>query len=154
MRGILHIAVKAAIAMMAVMLMACQCDQPVPPEPTPPDPPDTRSESLKAFLTKTELGLYVDSEGMVTYDERYFQKAWSTEAGSFRIQRDDQSAYFNIRSSANSASSSYQVEYMNENHSVTLMLLKLQLVQSENSCVWLWNETMKTGVIVPEGILP
>jgi hypothetical protein len=42
---------------------------------------------------------------------------------------------------------------MNATHSVTLMLLRLQSVQSRNSCVWLWNETMKTGVIVPEGLL-
>ncbi len=89
----------------------------------------------------------------MTYDEFYYQKAWSSDSHSFRIQRDDQSAYFSIRSSANSASSSYQVEYMNATHSVTLMLLRLQSVQSRNSCVWLWNETMKTGVIVPEGLL-
>lgn len=138
---------------MAVILMACQCGEPVPPEPVPPEPEPTRSESLKAFLKKTELGLYIDSEDVVTFDEFYFQKAWSADEGSFRIQRDDQSAYFSIRSSTNSASSSYQVEYMNATHSVTLMLLKLQSAQSRDSRVWLWNETMKTGVIIPEGIL-
>jgi hypothetical protein len=153
MRGLHHIAVRAAFAMMAVILMACHCGEPLPPEPTPPEPEDTRSESLKAFLKKTEQGLYIDSEDVVTYDEFYYQKAWSSDSHSFRIQRDDQSAYFSIRSSANSASSSYQVEYMNATHSVTLMLLRLQSVQSRNSCVWLWNETMKTGVIVPEGLL-
>ncbi len=43
--------------MMAVILMACHCGEPLPPEPTPPEPEDTRSESLKAFLKKTEQGL-------------------------------------------------------------------------------------------------
>lgn len=151
MRRILHIAVRFAVAMTAAILMACQCVQPDPPEPTPPDPIDERSAELKDFMKKTDIGLYVNSEGIVTYDEMYFQKAWSM--GAFRIQRDDQGAYLSIISSANSASSSYQVEYKSDRSNVTLMLLKLQSVKNENSCVWLWNETMATGIIVPEGII-
>jgi len=133
--------------------MACQCIQPTPPEPTPPEPVDERSESLKDFLKKTEIGLYVNSEGLVTYDELYFQKAWSKDLGAFRIQRDDQGAFFNIQKSSNTTSASYQVEYKNESSNVTLMLLKLQTVKTGNGLVWLWNETMMTGVIIQEGII-
>ena len=141
--------------MMAVILMACHCGGPVPP--TPPDPPDpsvdTRSESLKAFLKKTDIGLYINAEGIIIYDDLYYQKAWSTEEGSFRIQRDDQGAFLSIRSSSQFASSSYQVEYMAGDQNVTLVFLKLQNVQSDDSCIWLWNETMKTGIVIPEGII-
>lgn len=151
MRRILHMALRMASAIVAAIFMACQCLPPDPPEPTPPDPIDERSQSLKSFMDKTDIGLYVNSEGLVIYDEMDYQKAWST--GAFRIQRDDQSAYLSIIASANSASSSYQVEYKNERSNVTLMLLKLQSVKTENSCVWLWNETMATGIILPEGIL-
>jgi hypothetical protein len=42
---------------------------------------------------------------------------------------------------------------MTGDQSVTLMLLKLQKVQTDDSCIWLWNETMKTGVIIPAGII-
>lgn len=155
MSRILHIASRPALAMMAVILMACHCGGPVPPTPpNPPEPPvDTRSESLKAFLDKTDIGLYVDSEDIIIYDDLYYQKAWSNEEGSFRIQRDDQSAFLNIRSSSQSASSSYQVEYMTGDQNVTLVFLKLQNVQSDGSSIWLWNETMKTGIVVPKGIL-
>lgn len=155
MRSIRHILARPAILLLAAAFMACQCNPPVPPEPPgPPEPPVVQpSESLKAFLQKTDIGLWIDSEAIVTYDELTCQKAWSTDNGYFRIQRDDQSAFMNIRSSAQSASSSYQVEYMSGNHSVTLMLLKLQPVQTRNSCIWLWNETMATGVIIPEGII-
>ena len=140
---------------MAVILMACECGGPLPPDPhSPPQPPvDTRSESLKAFMEMSEIGLYVESEGIIIYDDLNYQKAWSTEEGSFRIQRDDQGAYLSIRSSAQSASSSYQVEYMAGDQNVTLMLLKLQTVQTGQSCIWLWNETRKTGIIMPEGII-
>lgn len=153
MRRILHIAGRPAIAIMAAILMACQCVEPVPPEPTPPDPVDERSQSLKDFMAKTDIGLYIDSEGIVVYDELNYQRAWSSDPGYFRIQRDDQSAYLNIAGSSGSATSSYQVEYKNESHNVTLMLLRLQSVKTDNSCIWLWNETMATGVIIPEGIL-
>lgn len=149
-RHILHMALRMASAIIAAVFMACQCVPPEPPEPTPPDPIDERSEELKDFMNKTELGLYVNSVGIVTYDDIYFQKAWGS--GAFRIQRDDQSAYLSIVASTGSASSSYQVEYKNANTNVTLMLLKLQAVKTENSCVWLWNETMATGVIIPEEI--
>lgn len=139
--------------MILTMLMAFQCSEPLPPTPpTPPEPEEKQSEALKAFLTKNGVGLYIDSEGIVIYDETIFQQAWSQDGGNFRIQRDDQKAYLSIRSSSPSASSSYQVEYMNESHSVTLMLLKLQSVKTQNSRIWLWNETKKTGVIVPEGM--
>ena len=151
MRRIPHIALRIATAIMVAISLACQCVPPDPPEPTPPDPIDERSQELKDFLKKTDTGLYVNSVGLVIYDEKDYQKAWGT--GAFRIQRDDQSAYLSIIASANSASSSYQVEYKNESTNVTLMLLKLQSVKTENSCVWLWNETMATGIILPEGIL-
>ena len=151
MRSILHIALRLAGVIIAAIFMACQCVPPEPPEPTPPDPEEELSESLKDFMKKEDLGLYVNSVGIVTYDEIYYQKAWGT--GAFRIQRDDQSAYLNIVASNSSSASSYQVEYKNASTNVTLMLLRLQLVKTENSCVWLWNETMSTGVIIPAGII-
>ena len=135
--------------------MACQCAEPVPPAPpTPPEPPaEDISEDLKAFLLKSEIGLYIDVEDIIIFDELLFQKAWKTDDKSFRIQRDDQGEYLSIRSSSPSPSSSYQVEYMYGNHGVTLLLLKLQSVKTQGSNVWLWNETMKTGIIVPEGMI-
>ncbi|MBR5736584.1 MAG: hypothetical protein IKX60_07325 [Bacteroidales bacterium] len=154
MRSALHTIISLAAALVVVMLMAFQCAEPLPPPPTPTPPePDPVSESLKAFLQKSEIGLYIDTEGIVLYDEFNYQKAWSVDGGYFRIQRDDQSAYLNVKKASQSASSSYQVEYLGKNNEVTLMLLKLQSVQTENSRVWLWNETMKTGVIIPEGSL-
>jgi ligand-binding sensor domain-containing protein len=155
MRKLRHILFGPALAILAVVLMACHCGEiPVPVPPDPPDPPvEQPSESLKAFLQKTDIGLWIASEGIVSYDELSCQKAWSTDEAFFRIQKDDQSAFMVIRGSAQSTSSSYQVEYMSGNHSVTMMLLKLQTVQRKNSCVWLWNETMATGVIIPEGII-
>ena len=154
MINIRHILVRPAIALLAVVFMACHCEEPLPPTPPPPEPPvDETSEDLKAFLKKTDFGLYVDARGVVTYDELLCQKAWNPDGGSFRIQRDDQTAYLCVRSSAQSASSSYQVEYMTGGQDVTLMLIKLQSVKTENSAIWLWNETMKTGIIIPAGIL-
>lgn len=156
MRSLRHILFRPAVALIATVLMACHCGElPVPPDPPdPPNPPTEQpSESLKAFLLKTDIGLWINSEGIVTYDELNCQKAWSTDEGSFRIQRDDQSAYLCIRGASQGTSSSYQVEYMTGDQSVTLMLLKLQTVQTGNSCIWLWNETMKTGVIIPAGII-
>ena len=158
MNRLLHIAARPAIILMAAILMACECSEPVPPTPpSPPEPPEPPaeviSEDLKAFLQKSEIGLYIDAEDIVIFDELLFQKAWSSENGSFRIQRDDQGAYLSVRSSSSSTSSSYQVEYMYENHGVTLLLLKLQSVRTQDSNVWLWNETMKTGIIVPAGMI-
>lgn len=154
MRNIRHILVRPAIALLAVIFMACHCEEPLPPTPPPPEPPvDEVSEDLKAFLRKTGIGLYVEDRGVIVYDELLYQKAWNPDGGSFRIQRDDQTTFLCIRSSAQGASSSYQVEYMDGNQGVTLMLLKLQSVQTADGCIWLWNETMKTGVIVPAGIL-
>ena len=154
MRRLRHILFGPAVALLATVLMACHCGEiPLPPDP-PVDPPvEKPSESLKAFLQKTDIGLWINSEGIVTYDDLSCQKAWSTDEGSFRIQRDDQSAYLCIRGASQGASSSYQVEYMTGDQSVTLILLKLQTVQTDNSCIWLWNETMKTGVIIPAGII-
>jgi len=142
----------AAALLATAVLMAVECNPPTPPEPGPPEPPEEISEALKAFLVKKDIGLYIASEGIVIYDELTFQKAWSVGGGSFRIQRDDQGAYMLIRGSSQS-SSSYQIEYMNSSHAVTMMLLKLQEVQKKGSCVWLWNETMTIGVIIPEGML-
>ena len=152
MKRLLHIAARPATVLMAAILMACHCAEPVPPTPpSPPEPPvEVVSEDLKAFLQKSDIGLYIDAKDIVTFDDLLFQKAWSKDNGSFRIQRDDQGAYLNIRSSY---ASSYQVEYMYENHGVTLMLLKLQSVRTQDSNVWLWNETMKTGIIVPADII-
>ena len=154
MSRLLHIAFRPAIAILAAILMACQCEEPVPPTPpTPPEPPvEDISEDLKAFLQKSGIGLYIDARDIIVFDELLFQKAWGADNGSFRIQRDDQGAYLSIRSSS-SAFSSYQVEYMYGSHGVTLMLLKLQSVRTEGSNVWLWNETMKTGIIVPADII-
>ena len=154
MKNFFHTIIGPAAALFLAVLMAFNCSEPLQPlPPTPPEPEETQSEALKDFLQKNEIGLYIDSDGIVIYDETSFQQAWSRDGASFRIQRDDQTAYLNIRSSSQSASASYQVEYMNQDHSVTLMLLKLQSVQTQNSRIWLWNETKNTGVIVPEGIL-
>jgi hypothetical protein len=155
MSRLLHIAFRPAAAILAAILMACQCAEPVPPAPpTPPEPPaEDISEDLKAFLLKSETGLYIDAEDIIVFDELSFQKAWNADNRSFRIQRDEQREYLSISSSSPSTSSSYQVEYMYGTHGVTLLLLKLQSVKTQGSNVWLWNETMKTGIIVPEGMI-
>ena len=150
MRAVRHILNALAALLLTATLMASRCSEPDFPTPVPPEP-EPVSEDQTAFMAKSTIGLYIRSEGIVIYDEDSFQKAWNSEGHTFRIQRDDQRAYMHVHAASGSnASSSYQIEYKTDNRDVTLMILRLQPVKAENANIWLWNETMKTGIIIPE----
>lgn len=133
---------------------AVSCPSPTPePEPIDPVTP-SKSEERKNFEAASAEGLYIKGDCVLQFNERAFQKAWSTSRKSYRIQSDDQTRYMHITYSGNAPSgngdeSGCTVQYNLGDSGETVLIVKFVVVQAADGYLWLWNELQKVGVITP-----
>lgn len=132
--------------------MAVSCPQPDPtPEPEPV--PDTKSPERRQLEAAYVEGFYLKGNCVLAYDGATYQRAVNPQRRNYRIQRDDQSNYLNIRYNDNVPQQvgdevECEIHYKLADGESTTLIVKLVVLKTTDEYLWLWNEFQKVGMIV------
>ena len=146
--------VAGALAVVATT-MAVACPQPEDITPAAPGSSIvTKSEEALAFEAESVTGIYLNDKPALTYDEETFQMSTNHGRRSFRIQADDQSGYLSISFKERipqtmGDNAVCTVLYRLKDSGETKVIVQLSAVKADSRQVWLWNETMQLGIIMP-----
>ncbi|MBR0223964.1 MAG: hypothetical protein IJL93_06800 [Bacteroidales bacterium] len=144
---------RFALALFVVATtMAVSCPQPVIPD-TPDPVVDTKSAERKQLESAYVEGLYLKGDCVLSYDGAVFQRAVNPIRRNYRIQRDDQSHYLNIRYNDMLPQRvddevECEIHYKLADGESTTLIVKLVVLKTTDEYLWLWNEFQKVGMIV------
>lgn len=146
--------IAGALAVVATT-MAVACPQPEDITPVAPGSSIvTKSEEALTFEAESATGIYLNDRPALIYDEASFQTATNRVRRNFRIQADDQSGYLSISFKENTPQAVGDkavctVIYRLKDSGETKVIVQLSAVKANSGQVWLWNETMQLGIIMP-----
>ena len=131
--------IKSFILILGVLFFVGSCKSPTPPDPNAP--------TKEQFLMVSELGLYNGKTVLFVFD-RTTQQIYQKNTGVvFNITSDNGDKFLRCGFSEKPTPSSNNITV-----SITMAdktySLKAESVKSDESKLWLWDESQKIGVVI------
>lgn len=132
---------KYALAVIALIFLlapaGCERDEGLTPE-------------KKRFLDKTEFGFYISGDDTFVYSEATHQIAVSSTGDRVRLQRDDEDHFVQLTFDGELVQGgSVETDVISKTVSQSVMSANLTVLKLDSDMVWLWNESNKTGYLMP-----